>query len=617
MITRAPSPLLKILVAFGLFSMPLLAFAIAGPGIVSFSPSSGPTSTQVTVTGSGFDTDNYVLFGGRVASNSISAPNQNTLIFYVPLTTVAACTIFNTNTNGCGQDPQSITPGTYNVQIENAQGTSNGMSFNVTPSGSSSGTGATGSTGSGATGAGSLSILAPADQSAVSSGSTIDIDFTASGLSTPYANVELLQNGAPLVQISTVNMVAGQSNYTVSWTVPTLTDGAYDLVVADGASGTTGASTSVTLNVNSTAATTTLINIDPNDVVFNASTGTYTYTDPAEEAQFEQEVAALGGSNSNNTSQTNAAVGIVGDALVNSAGQCVGISLAKQISSALPNLFGAAAVTPTAIPTNNVPITAKEIAQAPGAPSLDSIGYCIGNAMLQTLANSVTQWINNDFQLPDGSTGSAYLKNPAQFFQNLSNVTASAFLSNFTVNGANLCSNFSLPLKLNLLQQYSTSYNQRASCTLAGVVNNLSAFTGGDFSQGGWSGWLSMTQNPSNNYYGSYAQAATQMQFNISQAQSSAKTQLQQGNGFMSYQKCVAYAPNPPVVNGKTVPKCTSYQTITPGSLVAAAALGTQNNAQERLIVSNSFDQVVTALITAMVTRLTNFAGSQTSGLGL
>ena len=464
-----------------------------------------------------------------------------------------------------------------------------------------------------------ITITSPADFASTTVGDVVNINFNATNLTTVFANISLSQNGTPVLNIATVNAPATQTSFSLPWTVPSLTAGTYTLTVSDGLTATTtGASASVSLVINTDdlAGPTALVNIDPSQVVFDASTGSYNYSDPAQEAAFQAQVAALD-PNTSNSSQANAAVGLIGDALVNSAGQCVGSALAGELGQALGQLGGAAIESPTSIPTIDVSFTTKSVSLGPGqSGGLDGIANCISIAMIQSLSDSLTKWINNDFQLPDGSTGSAYLKNPTQFFQNLADVTAGQFLGSFSVNGINLCSNFSLPLRLNLLQQYSTGYNQQASCTLGTIVKNLSAFTGGDFSQGGWDGWFSMTQNPNNNYYGSYIQASNQLQIKLDTAKTGVQTDLTNGNGFLSYKKCVAYGPAPAPVNGKTLAApCTSYQTVTPGSLVADAALKNVDDPREKLVVANSFNEVVTALVNSMITRIQNFASNSGTGL--
>jgi len=463
-----------------------------------------------------------------------------------------------------------------------------------------------------------ITITSPANDASTTVGNTVDIDFNATGLTTVFANISLSQNGTPVLQIATVNAPATQTSFSLPWTVPSLTAGTYTLTVSDGPTATTtgaNASLAFIINGDNLAGPTPLVSIDPSQVVFDASTGSYNYSDPAQEAAFQAQVAALDPNTSSN--QTNAAVGIIGDALVNTAGQCVGSALAGVLGQAIGQLGGAAATAPTDVPTFDVAFATKSLSLGPGqSGGLDGIANCISIAMIQSLSDSLTKWINNDFQLPDGSTGSAYLKNPTQFFQNLADVTAGQFLGSFSVNGINLCSNFSLPLRLNLLQQYSTGYNQQALCTLGTIVHNLSAFTGGDFSQGGWDGWLAMTQNPNNNYYGSYIQAANQLQIKLDTAKTGVQTDLTNGNGFLSYKKCIAYGPTPPPVNGKTLPApCTSYQTVTPGSIVADAALKNVDDPREKLVVANSFNEVVTALVNSMITRIQNFASNSGTGL--
>jgi hypothetical protein len=233
--------------------------------------------------------------------------------------------------------------------------------------------------------------------------------------------------------------------------------------------------------------------------------------------------------------------------------------------------------------------------------------------MIESLAYSITDWINNDFELPDGSRGSSFLSNPEQFFTNLADRTAGEFIGSFDIAGINLCSPFSLNIRLDLLKQYRRDYRQRATCTLSQVVQNMDGFVNqGDFRQGGWAGWMSLTQSPSNNYYGSYILASDELGARIVSARNRVTLDLSNGKGFLSFRKCaewqttdVAAKEGNNIVARPTKKTCAKWgPTRTPGSLIEEQANRSLGNTENRLVFANSFDQVVTALVNTLMKKV-------------
>lgn len=94
--------------------------------ISSLAPSSGPVGVQVTIYGTGFALGNTILFGTGAITNAYS-PNGTSLVFTVPayLTPYCAPNMY------CAQYAQQVTPGQYNISVQNQNGTSNTLSFQV------------------------------------------------------------------------------------------------------------------------------------------------------------------------------------------------------------------------------------------------------------------------------------------------------------------------------------------------------------------------------------------------------------------------------------------------------------------------------------------------------
>ena len=111
--------------------------------ISSVTPSAGPVGTLVTVVGFGFTNDNIVHFAGGAIAHVSATPGmavdcttdptchggvQYTLTFTVPSSIGPYCP----PGTACPMYMQLITPNTYQISIENANGTSNTASFTVT-----------------------------------------------------------------------------------------------------------------------------------------------------------------------------------------------------------------------------------------------------------------------------------------------------------------------------------------------------------------------------------------------------------------------------------------------------------------------------------------------------
>ena len=105
---------------------------------ISLQPSSGPVGTQINIVGNGFTTTgNKIRFGNTFYNNnsnySLNSIDGRTLTFTVPSASYYGCP---DGSSICYSPLTLITPGTYPISIMNTNGTSNTVTFTVTPSGS-------------------------------------------------------------------------------------------------------------------------------------------------------------------------------------------------------------------------------------------------------------------------------------------------------------------------------------------------------------------------------------------------------------------------------------------------------------------------------------------------
>ncbi len=245
-----------------------------------------------------------------------------------------------------------------------------------------------------------------------------------------------------------------------------------------------------------------------------------------------------------------------------------------------------------------------------------SFAGCIVNvlakAALQQITVSVVNWINSGF---NGQP--SFVTNYNQFFTNVADAAAGQFIKN-SPELAFLCSPFKLQIKVAIAQSYAQRNNAK-SCTLTSVIKNVNSFMNGNFSQGGWSGLLSVTTIPTNNPYGAYAYA----QIGISNAQSSALQNAKNNispTGFLNLQELygcdvasnnglsgganIGSNPQAAVAGGKTaLPSGCKTKVVTPGGAIASSLDSTLKQGQDQLGLGNSLDQIFNALTTQLLTK--------------
>jgi hypothetical protein len=101
----------------------------APPTITALSPTSGPPGTQVTIGGAGFAPDeNAVLFGAGYIPH-VRSPDGSSLAFTVPDSLDPECLF--AQPFPCRLPSYQTEPGTYDVAVSNANGTSNHLTFEV------------------------------------------------------------------------------------------------------------------------------------------------------------------------------------------------------------------------------------------------------------------------------------------------------------------------------------------------------------------------------------------------------------------------------------------------------------------------------------------------------
>lgn len=239
--------------------------------------------------------------------------------------------------------------------------------------------------------------------------------------------------------------------------------------------------------------------------------------------------------------------------------------------------------------------TAANTSEATKDFGLDLIVWIAMKVIMQQVTDSVVRWANTGF-----NGAPAFVSNPEAFWTRLgSDVAGEVIYENEDMNF--LCSPFNASIRLNVLMETQAPrdlYNIR--CTLEDVVGNIQAFTN-DFRTGGWVGWHEMTMKDKNNPYGAFFDVKTNVDVIKDKIEEVEKDKLNWGEGFLTWQKCEPEGSK----------NCNSQ---TPGSVIEQQLNETLPSGMRALEAADEINEMIVALIGALVKRVVSSAGLRGQG---
>lgn len=157
-----------------------------------------------------------------------------------------------------------------------------------------------------------------------------------------------------------------------------------------------------------------------------------------------------------------------------------------------------------------------------------------------------------------------------------------------------------------------------------------------DFSEGGWDGWLALTQRSQNNPLGFLIEQSENLVQKQTTATQNTKDELNRGGGVLDQKKCIQYYPYDPVkdkdnpvnANGNRL-RCAKYETVTPGSVIKSKVDTYINSPERQLELARTINDALNALFSALIYKFQNqglsslgssvndYAGTATAGFGV
>lgn len=160
---------------------------------------------------------------------------------------------------------------------------------------------------------------------------------------------------------------------------------------------------------------------------------------------------------------------------------------------------------------------------------LNAVAYAVSKNMLQQVTSRTLNWINTGL-----SGNPLYVRDTESFLKNIRNEKINSFLKDAYSSDPI----FGNAIRSAITKQV-TGYTDGKIDAVMGTpeAQKYQAFQN-DFTQGGWSTFL----NPKNNALGAYFNAVDRIGTQVGTAQQNVKDEVAQGNGFLSMKKCAEWS---------------------------------------------------------------------------
>ena len=267
---------------------------------------------------------------------------------------------------------------------------------------------------------------------------------------------------------------------------------------------------------------------------------------------------------------------------------------------------------------NQPPQTGNSIFQALKEGVGDSIAFFIINMIIQRMTTSVISWINSGFQ---GSP--AFVTDPSSYYKNIGDQIAGQIIFNHP-DLRLMCSSLRTKVQIALTNTYRQPYNYQ--CTLGQIERNFDGFMN-DFNQGGWDGFIQVSQNSQNNPLGLYNSWNSERLNRANSALQQKQEELGWGKGFMSFETCAKYGVSttrevtdggrfeiqedgsnkfipattrtvtdpPPCIGGKNI--------TTPGSVIEGKLSDVLGAGVNRLNIADEINEIISALLNQLISK--------------
>ncbi len=259
----------------------------------------------------------------------------------------------------------------------------------------------------------------------------------------------------------------------------------------------------------------------------------------------------------------------------------------------------------------NIITTIKNVMKVLKEFGLDTVAWVIAQKLIQKITKDLVKWAQRGF---DGAPAFA------TDFEGLLLDTVNAVAGDYILGRrelAWLCSPYSFNIRFTLAIQVQQFRDRTPRCTLTGVIDRFDDFLEGDFLSGGWAGWFQLTQQPTNNIYGSFLTARSGLNSQISSAKERKTNLLDWGHGFLGWTECpsgtnkVKQGQTETCVGGDADGNEIKMDPITqtPGKVIEKQLNDVLPEGRKKLVTADEINEIIGAIASTLISQLFESAG--------
>jgi len=251
---------------------------------------------------------------------------------------------------------------------------------------------------------------------------------------------------------------------------------------------------------------------------------------------------------------------------------------------------------------------------------LDGIAWGVANRAIEEIGKEAVDWINGT----NSNEGSKFVTNMGDYLKDVADLAVGEFLRNELPL---VCSPIRTQVQLEIVKYLRR--DPYVQCTLSEAINNVenyADFINGNFFEGGWDSWLSVSR-PVNNVRGATQIALEKIQANINNKQGEAVRDYETSGGFTSWKDCdgvwmcpvestdgpstyITGAPWTPGSCSVSVRYCSGKTVVnTPGSVIEEQLNRTIGSGLNRLEAADEINEIIGAILNRLTTSVLSSGG--------
>ncbi len=151
-------------------------------------------------------------------------------------------------------------------------------------------------------------------------------------------------------------------------------------------------------------------------------------------------------------------------------------------------------------------------------------------ALIRNIGASIVDWVNSGFE---GKP--LFLTDLGGFLRDTADEAIGTFIEGTELGF--LCKPFAFQIRIALAYKYSQPFRKRITCTLSQIGQNVDNFINNNGGVG-WDDWLQLTTVPTNNVYGAYLTAESELAQRALNAAGIKTKKIELGRGFLDFETC-------------------------------------------------------------------------------